>query len=349
MKLERRARSLSDWAASLAADPAVPAPRGLTGETWRFSLERTFEGWREELESWSRGGRGPVPREEPVNALAVLPANSPAPLLNTLAAAWLRNVILYAKPARGDEDFTERVLASARAGLPGFDATLALDAHRLDYDRLIVYGRDETVELLRARFGRDRDLFGFGHRFSIACVLDDLDGAAGAAARDIVAWNQDGCLSPQTVFVAAGSEVAFARALAARLEEAERRWPRGPIDPARSLAIHAARAEARMRSGGRAWGSEGGTAWTVLYDERPGLDFTPLARTAWVRTWSPAADFESILAPHAGHCECIGVWPSGAKGHLPPALTEMAVLLGRMQSPPLSRSHGGLPALAFAL
>ena len=69
-----------------------------------------------------------------------------------------------------------------------------------------------------------------------------------AAADDVVAWNQLGCLSPHVIYVEAGGEVSpenFAELLADELERREQTEPRGELPAEHAAAIASRRGDLR--------------------------------------------------------------------------------------------------------
>lgn len=266
-------------------------------ETFFYSLEETVRGWR-------KAPIEPSPAKYR-NAFGVLPANSPAPLMTLTLSAWIKNVPLTIKPSRLDLDFARAWIDFAELDVK------VVEEVDLNRDCVIVYGTDETVE----KFRRPNGYLGYGHKFSVGYVEAD---EADACARDIIPWDQSGCRSPQTLFVRGDAE-AFARQLADRLAHYEILYPRRMVDAATSLAIRTLRADVSLREDGRVFASQGSTAWTVLYDPSPAIEFTPLDRTVWVRGVSDRAEMERILAPHRHHLAVVG---------------GIDVPLGEMQSPP---------------
>jgi hypothetical protein len=87
---------------------------------------------------------------------------------------------------------------------------------------------------------------GHGHRVSFGFVAGEvLYGSRGkkivaAAADDVVAWNQLGCLSPHVIYVQLGGEIApehFAQLLADELEKREASEPRGELPAEHAAAL----------------------------------------------------------------------------------------------------------------
>jgi len=89
---------------------------------------------------------------------------------------------------------------------------------------------DETLAAIRSQLPVKTRFLGHGHRVSFGFVAHEvLYGSrakkiVAAAADDVVAWNQLGCLSPHVIYVQIGGEIApehFAQLLAEELERRE--------------------------------------------------------------------------------------------------------------------------------
>ena len=165
-------------------------------------------------------------------------------------------------------------------------------------DAAIVYGSDATLRSLRSRLPAHARFIGYGHRISFTVIAREclthagLDALAAGLVRDVCLFDQQGCLSPQAVYVEEGGAVGasqLAERVAALLEEPS--FPRRVLDPGENAAIHQYRAacemEALTRTGLRVLASEAGTAWTVVLDPKPDLEPGPGNRTLVVR---PVAD-----------------------------------------------------------
>ena len=200
---------------------------------------------------------------------------------------------------------------------------------------------------------------GFGHRVSGALVAAEMApggeavAVAGAIARDVSLFEQQGCLSPHHVFVeapCAGTAGEFARELAAALDRYAARIP-----PPRRYGLEEAAALRRVREGARwrAIGGDtvvlresGGLGWAVICDEAARFTPSPGYRTVTV---SPIADLDDLLRrlqPVAGQIEAFAIAASAARGErLREGLATIGASYlckpGAMQSPPLDWSHGG--------
>ncbi len=230
-------------------------------------------------------------------------------------------------------------------------------------DCVSAMGSDETLAHLRAAVPSSVRFLGYGHRLSFGYVAHEqlsnhaLPKVVAAAARDVVAWNQLGCLSPHAFFVETGGRnppERFAEVLAEELARCEQVEPRGALPVAEAAAIAARRAFYEVRAAHspetRLWASPGSTAWTVVFENGPPLSPSCLNRFVYVKA---VAGIDEALAgadPFRGRIATVGLAASGTR--------EQALVLrfarwgvprvcplGRMQQPPPTWRHDGRPAL----
>ena len=178
---------------------------------------------------------------------------------------------------------------------------------------VIAYGSDATIRDVRRRLTPGARFLAYPNRVGAALIpretLDRASELARQAARDVVTFDQQGCVSPHVVFVERGGEVdgaAFAELLAAKLGDLADVVPRGAITPAESSTIHQLWAQAEVR-GARVWASEGGTAWTVVYEDRPTFEFSPLNRAVHVRSVDTISEAIAALTPVSSRLQTVAV------------------------------------------
>jgi hypothetical protein len=114
------------------------------------------------------------------------------------------------------------------------------------------------------------------------------------AAYGVSVFDQQGCVSPQLLYVERGGEVsprAFAELLAEAMTTVHAELPRGPLPLADSTAIRHLRGSYEFRALAddrvQLLCSEPGTAWTVIYEEEAPFTASRLNRTIRVH---PVAD-----------------------------------------------------------
>ncbi|MGE0824785.1 MAG: acyl-CoA reductase [Candidatus Binatia bacterium] len=225
---------------------------------------------------------------------------------------------------------------------------------------VIASGSEQSLAAIRSRV--HGQFIAYGHKISFALVtkesLTDAPTLARLAAYDILLFDQQGCLSPQLIYVEDGGAVSpreFAALLAQALAECEQQLPRGTIPPEASITIRRVRDESEWQAlAGKdvvLHASPQGTAWTVIYDADPTFVPSSLYRTIRVKPLSSLSQLHELLIPWRSYLEAVGVAAHG------PRLVQCAEMLGHagvsricpigtMQLPPLSWRHGGRPRLA---
>ncbi len=176
-------------------------------------------------------------------------------------------------------------------------------------DRVVAYGDDATIETLR----NHANVIGFGSRVSAAVVAPSanfpakVEGLAASLARDVVLFEQLGCLSLHQVFVV-GSDNRAARDLAHRisvaLEQMTKAMPTAAIPLRDAVEIRGVRERARWRaiSGEPVELFEGsGLRWTVVFEREPApFKVSPGFRTLHVTAVRDFREFSDCIARDIG-------------------------------------------------
>jgi Acyl-CoA reductase (LuxC) len=233
------------------------------------------------------------------------------------------------------------------------DLTAALIA---SCERVAAYGDDPTIELLRNR----PKVIGFGSRVSAAVIAPGaadpsrIDRAAELLARDVVLFEQLGCLSLHHVFVVSPdgdpSRVLAIR-MAAALERIGESMPPARIPLRDAAEIRGVRERARWRriAGEPIELFEGrGLEWTVVLEPRPDLNhsfkISPGFRTIHVTGVRNLGEFRDCIAGLARRIEATAV-AGDESGDIRAMLGAIGIPYvcapGEMQSPPLDWRHGG--------
>ena len=195
------------------------------------------------------------------------------------------------------------------------DLTAALIAN---CERVVAYGDDLTIESLRNR----PNVIGFGSRVSAAVVAPGatdpsrIDRVAELLARDVVLFEQLGCLSLHHVFVVSHTGDA-ARELAIRMSAALERMgksmPPAKIPLRDAVEIRGVRERARWRriAGEPVELFEGPRLeWTVVFEPSgPGDSFkvSPGFRTVHVTGVRDLGEFRDCIAGVSGRIEAMAV------------------------------------------
>ncbi len=224
-------------------------------------------------------------------------------------------------------------------------------------------GSDEALDAIRRRLPPRVRFLGYGHRVSFGYITKEMlsrfnaKKLAQAAARDIAAWNQLGCLSPQVVYVETGGSTfpdAFAELLAQAMDHQETVEPRGtvPVEVATEIASLRSFFEIRALDSTktRLWASPESTAWTVIYEEDSRFHPSCLYRCAFVKATEDLTEVLHQAEPVRGKVSTVGLAASGTEA--PDLVRQLAhwgvtrvCPLGEMQNPPLTWRHDGRPAL----
>jgi acyl-CoA reductase-like NAD-dependent aldehyde dehydrogenase len=161
--------------------------------------------------------------------LVLLPANVFVAAHRALALALASSDTVLVRPSRREPLFVE-LLAHSAPGL--FDVVTELAPE--PGDALWAYGGEETLAGVRSRLPEGVELHAQGPGHGVAVVGRESIGEATALslARDIVPFDQRGCLSPRVLLVTAGPEDArrFAALLAKALAGLELEVPLGTLD-----------------------------------------------------------------------------------------------------------------------
>lgn len=301
--------------------------------------------------------------------------NFPNPTLMSIALGLLTRSAQFVKCASGSA-FLPRLFAHSiydadpklgacleMATWPGGNTDLE-NALFAEADCVTATGSDETLAEIRKRLPVKTRFLGYGHRVSFGFVTHEaLSGSRAkkviaAAADDVVAWNQLGCLSPHVFYVETGGDtmpMRFAELLAEELEWREAVEPRGNLPPGVAINIASRRAIYEVRAAHspettRHWCSKNSTAWTVVFEADARFQVSCLNRFIYVK---PVKDLAEALH-HAdevrGKVSTVGVAaPEGKLHELAAQLAHWGATrvcpLGRMQNPPLTWRHDGRPAL----
>ena len=271
----------------------------------------------------------------------VLSANVPTGALRAIALGVATSREVFVRPSRRDPVLAELLVealrgddAYARAG--GGSIALVEHAAPAPSDELHVYGSDAAVRALAEASPEGVVIRGHGSGLGIAVVgaSVELAHAARAIARDVVPFDQRGCLSPRMVLVEGDGErlEALGGALVRALDEAGERVPRGPIDAATEAEI------ALYRAAMEAIGNfHAGAGCAVGIDPAPrSLPLPPAARVVHMAAAS-SGDVNRLLARWASLVTTVGVEDDGQLARSVIACVPWArrAQLGCMQRPPL--------------
>lgn len=219
-----------------------------------------------------------------------------------------------------------------------------------DCEVVVVMGSDETVEEIHRQTHAQQRFLPYGHKISAGILpMDKLtcpeaDSWAAKAVKEIAAYDQMGCLSPQA-YLCKNREVAdlFARSLAALLESTLP--PNAPRDWDLSAAVFQARQEEAL-DGYKILASENATRWTVVRQDDGLLRNGPGG--CFIRV-IVSNDLPLTLNPWCGKLSSLSIASEDLQDWAE-RLAEFGVArvcrLGDLQDPPVDWRHDGAPRLA---
>jgi len=231
-------------------------------------------------------------------------------------------------------------------------------------DCVTATGSDESLAAIRSRTPANARFLGYGERVSFGLVAretlrdETVAELVAQVADDVIAWDQNGCLSPHAIYVEERGAVEsdkFAELLAVELMKREAAEPRGRISVQAAAAIASRRSLyetlAAHRGDVKIWSSGDSTAWTVVFEHEMRFHFSPLNRFIFVK---PAPDLAAVLRgvdELKGKVSTVAVAapPDKLMREMAPQLARWGVTRicapGQMQNPPLTWRHDGRPAL----
>lgn len=248
-------------------------------------------------------------------------------------------------------------IAEWRGGEAALETVLFAEA-----DCVTATGSDETLAAIRAKLPAAARFLGYGHRVSFGFVAGDVlfgrsaRKSVSAAADDVVAWNQLGCLSPHVFYIQRGGEIGpeqFAQLLGEELDRRETAEPRGELPKETAAGIASRRAIYEVRAAHSPetmlWRSRDSTAWTVVYEADARFAMSCLHRFVYVKAVADLAEALQGADAVRGHVSTVGLASSEKSAQLAMQLARWGVTrvcaIGQMQNPPLTWRHDGRPAL----
>jgi hypothetical protein len=351
--------------------------RQFTPENFQALLEQEF-GRAQRLDQFVADNEEKSNRlamvQGPEFLLHIAAGNIPNPTLMSLTLGLLTRSAQFVKCASGASFLPrlfahsiyelDRKLASCleiaewRGGNLDLENALFAEA-----DCVTATGSNETLAAIRTRLPMKKRFLGYGQRVSFGFIArevlreEEIAKIISSAADDVIAWDQNGCLSPHVFYVEERGMIEsdkFAELLAVELVKREITEPRGKISTEESAAIASRRAICETLAVHRAdvkiWASQNSTAWTVVFEHDTRFQFSPLNRFIYIK---PVPDLAVVLqgidAVH-GKVSTVGLAATSEK------MKELALRfacwgatricpLGQMQNPPLTSRHDGRPPL----
>jgi len=223
---------------------------------------------------------------------------------------------------------------------------------------VLAYGGNETLTALRQHVPITTRFLPHGHKLSVglvsAAALDAqrMQAVARAAALDVVRYEQQGCYSPHTFYVARGGRVTpreFAQALAGELAALQHKFARRPLSLEEAASVAGWRQAQEMQGydGAVELLGDAQTAWCVAYAEQASaLLPCALNRTVQVQALERLDEVVPLLAAQREVLQTVGLAAAPRELH---ALAEQLgragatrlCALGQMTAPEAGWHHDG--------
>ncbi len=213
----------------IEARAAFEATTGLSKAGIEYALRECLE------HRASRSALSQLARKAPTapRAFVLLSANVFVATFRAIAVALAQSPRVYVRASRREPEMA-RLLHQASGG--AFELVDALSPRPGDH--LWAYATDETIARLRDELPSGVHLHAHGAGLGIAVIGHDVqrrepfvEDAADRLARDMIAFDQRGCLSPRITLIDGDRELAesFTEALARALAHWEEAVPRGRL------------------------------------------------------------------------------------------------------------------------
>lgn len=303
---------------------------GWTSEALRSAIESEFGGLAV-LDDFQPRPTGGFQRAfGPPLTVHVFSGNIPGISVSSLIRALCVKSASFGKTAAGEPYLAvcfARALAEEDAELAGCLAVAYWPGGSEDLEAVafseagavIAYGSDETVNDIGCRVSAATRFIGYPNRVGAALATRAALSSkrapelARGAALDVATFDQQGCVSPHTIYAETGGDVEpldFAHRLADALEELSREIPRGAMSPGESALIHQLRAHAEIR-GATILAGERGTDWTVIVEEGAEFEASPLNRVVRVCSVDDVWEAVSALEKVGIHLQTVAVAGEG--------------------------------------
>ena len=360
-----------DAAVTSLADPRSPVGRearttlagrsGLSPAGAAGGLETTLAELRrsalDDALTAMRLSLGPY-RTTPVRAHALVLAQSGfTACLRPMVWSLLARVPVLVKVATHDDGLAELFGVALSAADPELGASVAVLWPRGEsapiYARLAArvdlvsaHGGDHAIGQMRAATSPSTEFVAHGHGLGAIVVLrtalsSHLPALAAAIARDVAAYDQRGCLSPQVVFVEKGGELS-PRDLAS-LVATQGLAPLASAMPRGALPIEIGAQQVQWR--GLASSLHElfeGDGYATSFEQGLAVRPTPGYRNIAVHPFDAPAELAARLAIYGAHLKVVAVAGDPERLVLPAPLSPRLCPPGEMQRPPLLAATDGV-------
>ena len=257
----------------------------------------------------------------------VAPSNAPTAAPLSVIEGLLAGNVNFLKTSGSESSFPQLFLeglarCDASGTLARFVVAARIPSRRKDWlekifaaaDGIAAWGGEEAMREIRKLAPSSTRVVEWGHKISFAYLANgefENPSVLENAAREICAFEQQACSSPQVLYLETNdwSELeAFAERFAPVLDRVSRGTPRlsptGAENAEITLVTELTRQEASF---GRAKVVEAeDKGWRILVDDRPALAASPLFRTIWLKPL-PRASIIQTLRPMRAYLQTAGL------------------------------------------
>jgi hypothetical protein len=310
------------------------------------------------------GRARPVP---PGLAFHVFAGNVPGVSVTSIIRSLLVRSPVLGKPAAGEPVLAPAFARALAAADPQVGACVAIcwwpggsvdiEAAVLEHADIVVhYGGAAAIASLRQRAPDGVPFIDHGPRISFALAAADAahgDALASLAhdmAQAVATFDQQGCVSPQMLYVIGEPADArrVARAVADRMADVARALPRGRLEPGEAAAIRELRSSAEFRAiAGHDVEllASSDLAWSVVFDADPVFSGSCLNRTLVVKCVPSLDDLADVTRPVRHWLQTVGVAGFHDSDELARRLGAMGATritpIAAMPWPPVAWHHDG--------
>lgn len=224
------------------------------------------------------------------------------------------------------------------------------------FDVVVAFGSDATLADIASNVGYPARVIGYGTKASAGYVTREALAAepaartiAAGAARDLVLYESEGCLSLHALFVEDGGAVKaqrFAELVACAMRDAASELP-SAFDGARTSARRAAARDLATFRGERYF-ADAGAQYLAVLDPPPASPPFFLPRTLGIHCVERPAEAAQYFERHGIRLEALAIAGDRSDLRELAARTGAARIapFGTLQAPPLGIFHGGRPRIA---
>lgn len=184
---------------------------------------------------------------------------------------------------------------------------------------VVGYGNNANLESIRRRLPVTTRFIGYGHKISFGIIsqsslqVDKVHQIVTDAAYDVMRFDQNGCYSPQVIFIQRGGKTSpkdFSEMLAGELIQLEKRYSR------RELSVEESASFAQWKHSEELIGlsqeehtlyTDSMGKWAVVYDDSEGSLNTPLNRSVKIVAFDHIDEVNERIKPIRDFLQTVGI------------------------------------------